>query len=287
MINFYRVFFFEKIDSTSMKIFTIIISLFLILACNDSKPSTVETTPTKIAVVKNTTPALPEIKIDESITLDFLMGKFDPTKHPNFISIEKKYASRGGMLLQKESYEAFKEMYAAAKKEGINLTIKSATRNFFSQKNIWEAKWTGKRQTTGVKDIQKEFPNPKDRALKILEFSSMPSTSRHHWGTDIDLNNFTNKYFESGQGKKEYDWLLKHAANFGFCQPYTKKDSTRPHGYNEEKWHWSYLPLATKYSDQMKLRMKDEMVKGFYGAETAKEIGVVEKYILGINKSCL
>ena len=37
----------------------------------------------------------------------------------------------------------------------------------------------------------------------------------------------------------------------------------------------------------MKLRMNDEEVKGFFGAETAKEIQVVENYILGINKECL
>jgi len=272
-----------------MKYLISLFAIILFLGCEETKPkNTPEINLAEMSLKKNnalTSP--PEITLDENISLDFLMGKFDPAKHSNFVFVEKKYASKGGMRLQKETYEAFKQMEAAAKQDGINLVIKSATRNFFSQKNIWEAKWMGKRKTTGVKDIKKEFPNPKDRALKILEFSSMPSTSRHHWGTDLDLNNFTNKYFESGQGKKEYDWLVKHAADFGFYQPYSKKDAARPHGYNEEKWHWSYLPLSKKYIDQMKLRMKDEMVKGFFGAEVAKEIGVVEKYILGIAKSCL
>ena len=270
-----------------MKLIPIVALFFFTFACNDSPPSKAETVPTKIAVAKSTTPLPPPIELDTSISMDFLMGKFDPTKDPNFILIEKKYASKGGMRLQKETYDAFKKMHAAAKQDGVKLVIKSATRNFFSQKNIWEAKWVGKRKTTGVKDIKKEFPNPKDRALKILEFSSMPSTSRHHWGTDIDVNNFTNKYFESGIGKKEYDWLKNNAHKFGFYQAYTKKDADRPYGYNEEKWHWSYLPLSKKYIDQMKLRMKDEMVEGFLGANTATEIGIVEKYILGINKECL
>ena len=269
-----------------MKITPIFIALLLLVSCNDSNPPKVETASTKISAVQ-TPPLTPPIETDTSITLDFLMGKFDPAKNSNFVFIEKKYASKGGMRLQIETYEAFKKMHAAAKQDGVNLVIKSATRNFFSQKNIWEAKWTGNRKTTGVKDIKKEFPVPKDRALKILEYSSMPSTSRHHWGTDIDINNFTNKYFESGKGKKEYDWMVSNARNFGFYQPYTKKGTERPHGYNEEKWHWSYLPLSKKYIDQMTLRMKDEMVTGFLGAETAKEIGVVEKYILGINKECL
>lgn len=273
-----------------MKFFIIIFTLLLFFACNDSITESKSTPTISKAEIKMPTPTETpsnKISIDTSITLDFLMGKFESTKHDDFLKIETKYANREGMFLQKETYEAFKKMHAAAKQDGISFVIKSATRNFISQKNIWEAKWNGKRKTTGVKNIIKDFPNPNDRALKILEFSSMPSTSRHHWGTDIDLNNFTNEYFEEGQGKKEYDWLISNAHEFGFYQPYTKKGTERPHGYNEEKWHWSYLPLSKKYIDQMKLKMKDELVEGFDGAEVAKEIGVVEKYVLGINQECL
>ena len=49
----------------------------------------------------------------------------------------------------------------------------------------------------------------------------MPSTSRHHWGTDIDLNSLNNSYFSSGKGLKEYDWLTTNANHYGFYQVYT------------------------------------------------------------------
>ena len=221
------------------------------------------------------------------VTLDFLMGKFNPETHSDFVKIEKKYASRVGMFLHKKTYESFKKMHAKAKADGINLTIRSATRNFKSQKGIWEAKWTGQRKVEDGQDISKTIPDHKQRALKILEYSSMPSTSRHHWGTDIDINAFTNEYFSKGKGKKEYDWLLANTASFGFCQPYTAKGKDRPDGYNEEKWHWSYLPLSKPLIDQAKLRFKNEMVKGFKGAKTATQIDVVKKYVLGINQECL
>ena len=55
-------------------------------------------------------------------------------------------------------------------------------------------------------------------AKTILLYSSMPTTSRHHWGTDMDINSLENSYFASGQGLKEYTWLKKNAAKFGFCQ---------------------------------------------------------------------
>ena len=275
-----------------MKLILALFTFLLLFSCN-------ETNSNQAAMASNAerkqltnleetnTPPAETLVMDSTISLDFLMGKFNPNKDSNFIPIKNKYASRTGMLLHKETMEAFIKMYNAAKQDGINLVIKSATRNFNSQKGIWEGKWNGTRKIENGKNAKTTYPNPKTRALKILEYSSMPSTSRHHWGTDIDINNFTNEYFEKGKGKKEYDWLKNNASTFGFYQPYTKKGVERPHGYNEEKWHWSYLPLSKKYIDQMKLRMKDDLVKGFQGSETAKEIGVVEKYILGINHECL
>ncbi len=134
--------------------------------------------------------------------------------------------------------------------------------------------------------LPKKYPDPKTRALKILEYSSMPGTSRHHWGTDIDINDLDNYTFEHGNGKKVYDWLVANAADFGFCQPYSPKDEKRPHGYNEEKWHWSYIPVARQLTDMAEARLKDEMISGFKGEETAVKIGVVKKYVLGINEEC-
>ena len=275
-----------------VRILNIILILSLFTACENIEKNKKEQNMNKIkaeavSMVNEIKPIIPKIEIDSSISIDYLMGKFNPETDQNFIKIEKKYASRVGMFLHKKTYAAFKEMHAKAKADGINLTIRSATRNFKSQKGIWEAKWTGQRKVEDGQDISKTIPDPKQRALKILEYSSMPSTSRHHWGTDIDINAFTNEYFSKGKGKKEYDWLLANAASFGFCQPYTPKGKDRPDGYNEEKWHWSYLPISKPLIDQAKLRFKNEMVQGFKGSETAITIDVVKKYVLGINQECL
>jgi len=220
------------------------------------------------------------------LTLDYVMGKFDPAQHEDFTKIELKYADREGLYLRKDTYAAFLEMYEAAKQDGIQLQIRSATRNFANQKRIWEGKWTGKRLIENGENLAKTTPNFNERALKILRFSSMPSTSRHHWGTDIDLNAFTNTYFEKGEGKKIYDWLQANASTYGFCQPYSPKGEERPDGYNEEKWHWSYLPVALPLTNFAKDSLKNELISGFKGAEAAMEIGVVEKYVLGINEIC-
>lgn len=213
-----------------------------------------------------------------SANREYLMGKFDPGRHPDFVAVGKPYTNKPGMTLHKETFAAFKKMWAAAKKDGITLTIISSTRSFDQQKNIWEGKWS--RFAAG-------HPNATARALKILEYSAMPGASRHHWGTDIDLNDLNNPTFEAGgRFAPVYAWLQKYAHQYGFCQPYTAKDAQRPNGYNEEKWHWSYLPLATRLLQQYREAVRDELLTGFSGAETARQLHIVDHYVLGINQDC-
>ncbi len=216
-------------------------------------------------------------------TLSYIMGKFDPATHPLFAKVEIQYANRPDMYLRKETLEAFVRMYEDALKSGVRLKIISATRNFYAQKSIWEDKWTGKRLVEDGQNLATTTPDPVQRALKILEYSSMPGSSRHHWGSDMDLNNLDNDFFEQGEGKKIYDWLKAHAGEYGFCQPYS---AGRPHGYKEERWHWSYIPLARPLTDFSFRSLKNEMISGFPGSETAVRIDIVEHYILGINQDC-
>ena len=234
-------------------------------------------------VVNSKSTQLPKMK---NLDIDYCMGKFEPKSHEDFVAIPIKYADREGMYMRADAYEAFERMYAEATKEGIKFQIRSAARNFTYQKGIWERKWTGTTKLSDGTDVSKDIVEPIKKALKILEYSSMPGTSRHHWGTDIDLNSFNNEYFEKGEGKKMYDWLMSNGALYGFCQPYTPKGPQRPDGYNEEQWHWSYQPISQGITDYAEQNMRNEMLSGFLGSETAAEIDVVKKYILGIHHGC-
>jgi len=219
-------------------------------------------------------------------SLAYLSGKFDPTKHPDFMKVAAKYTDGDPYVLHQKTYASFEKMHAAALADGVKLVMVSATRNFKRQRQIWEAKWNGQRLLEGKDKADEVYPDPADRARAILRYSSMPGTSRHHWGTDIDLNDLENSYFATGDGKKVYDWLTANAAGYGFCQPYTPKGDARPNGYEEEKWHWSYLPLATQLTDYATSALKDTDISGFEGAEAAPQIGVLENYVLGINLAC-
>lgn len=218
--------------------------------------------------------------------IDYIMGKFDPAKHPDFMVIPVEYRDAEVRYIRKDVLEAFIAMYDAAKKDGINLKIISATRNFDNQKRIWENKWTGATLLSDGVNAAKDIADPVNRAIQILQYSSMPGTSRHHWGTDIDLNNLNSKYFISGEGLKVYIWLVNNAHNYGFCRPYSVKGSDRNTGYNEEQWHWSYFPIADQLTQAAKTKLTNSMITGFKGAETAETIDMLNNYILGISTAC-
>ncbi len=254
--------------------------VLLLLACQQQK---VQDTVTEVQVEKKEKKQEP---VFDFISLEYIMGKFDPSKDKGFVAIPLKYSDREGMYMRKEAMKAFEEMNEAALKDGVKLVIRSAARNFDYQKGIWEKKWTGATKLSDGTNVATDIPSAKAKALKILEYSSMPGSSRHHWGTDIDFNSFENSWFESGEGLKLFNWLEANASKYGFGRPYSKKGSDRPHGYNEEKWHWSYLPIANSLTAFAERQLKNEMIQGFQGAETASEIDIVSKYVLGIHSSC-
>ena len=220
------------------------------------------------------------------IPAEWLLGHIEPASDPRMRRIDPVWASREGMFMHHEAYEAFLQMAEAARKDGIHLRIVSAARSFAHQKRIWEDKWHGRRVLYGGV-YATDICDPNDRAREILRFSAMPGTSRHHWGTDIDLNSLDNAWFASGQGLRLYTWMQENAARFGFCQPYTPRGQNRGGGYEEEKWHWSYKPIASLYLQAWENELSEHDIRGFDGWETAVNLKVVGDYVLGVDPSCL
>jgi hypothetical protein len=70
-------------------------------------------------------------------------------------------------------------------------------------------------------------------------------------------------------------------------QPDTSKGKDRPHGYEEEPWHWSYNPIAKRFTRQYLQKISYEDITDFEGSETASQIDVIKHYVSGINPDCL
>jgi D-alanyl-D-alanine carboxypeptidase len=224
-----------------------------------------------------------ESKVEQSksavqveISKSLLLGKFSPSETKGFVAVPSEYCSKP-MHIQEEVLNAYLKMRTAALAEGVNLLIISGTRTFNDQKGIWERKWEA-----NAAEIKDSLAN----ANKILLFSSMPGTSRHHWGTDIDLNSLDDAFFQSGEGLKIYNWLKAHAGEYGFCQVYSDKVETNRTGYSMEKWHWSYMPLSSKYLAAYVSTITYADIKGFKGDNLPARIDVIKNYVQGISRLC-
>jgi LAS superfamily LD-carboxypeptidase LdcB len=216
----------------------------------------------------------------------WLTGRFNPAERLDFIEVPIQYCDEPAHYLHRDTFRSWLELYTAANKAGIRLEIISSTRNFERQKRIWENKWNGVTLTNGVNISTNDFTEL-ERAERILKYSAMPGSSRHHWGTDLDVNSVEPEYFETAEGIEMYDWMRENAHKFGFGQPYTAKSVKRRFGYEEEKWHWSYLPLSLQLTEAYPKLITYEDFKGFDGAQTAASMQVIEHFVLGISEPCL
>jgi len=216
-----------------------------------------------------------EAWINANVTKDFLLGNVTRKDNPLFVRVDAEHTERRIYLIH-PVYEAYKKMYEAALDDSIKLIITSGHRTFFEQVYEWELRWKNPRTET-------EFANDVDKAKFILQYRSLPGTTRHHWGTDIDLNSFELAYWQTKEGQKMYKWLKENAAAYGFFQPYTVFDEKRQKGYQEEKWHWSYKPLSRlmliKY---LELTSMDDII-GFEGDAAAKKLPIRSDWVCGIN----
>ena len=181
----------------------------------------------------------------QSTNSDLLIGKSNPA-----------WASQG---MHPTAMEAFKKMQDAAKTAGIDLELVSGYRSYDRQRSIWNRKY---------KQFTAEGMTGPDAIQKIITYSTLPGTSRHHWGTDIDITDgnipkegdilVAEKFHNGGPYEPLRIWMETHAENFGFFLVYTN-DLNRK-GFAYEPWHYSYAPLSITFlKEYIRLSLIDKL----------------------------
>ena len=158
-----------------------------------------------------------------------------------------------GHQLEQDTATALTLMREAAKHHGIDIAICSAHRSFEKQLQIWNSKARGKRTLLNIDSQPESIQDKSDKELVnlILLWSALPGTSRHHWGTDVDLYDanaialkqlalVSVEYQDNGPCAPLHAWLVNHAHEFGFYFPFQLGLS----GVSPEPWHLSYFPVA-------------------------------------------
>ena len=162
--------------------------------------------------------------------------------------------------MQKEVYEAYERMRQAAAKEGIDIKVVSAHRSYHRQREIWNAKY---------KTLTLQGLPAKDAIQEIITYSTLPGTSRHHWGTDIDIIDNANpqsgdvllaeKFYGDGPSSALRSWMNRNAADYGFLEVYT--DHPNRKGFAHEPWHYTYHSLSKAYLEVLTNQVISEIAK--------------------------
>lgn len=191
----------------------------------------------------------------QTITAEELLGKGSP-------NLTKTSAYR----LRPEAAVAYEEMRSAALKEGIKFQVVSSYRDYNHQNRIWERKY---------KSFRESGLNPTAAIEKIIQYSTIPGTSRHHWGTDIDIVDaipkvsggllIPSKFHGNGPFCKFKEWMDNNANTYGFYLVYTDNENRK--GFNYEPWHYSFKSLSLDYLNRyQELDIKTKL-------QTAKLLG--------------
>lgn len=141
-------------------------------------------------------------------------------KANDIVSVSSTYGYANNSL-NKEAYDAFKQLANDAKKEGHTIVILSSYRTYEYQEKLWNRD-------------------------KDDDYVARPGASEHVTGLAIDVSDFNDKN-DSFKDTESYTWMVNNAHKYGYIlrYPENKENIT---GYSYEAWHYRYvgISLATK-----------------------------------------
>lgn len=137
-----------------------------------------------------------------------------------YLIVNKTYTlpSSYGNGLTNATTEAFNNMQAAAKVDGLNIYISSGFRSYSYQKNLYNS-----------------YVN-RDGVVAADTYSARAGHSEHQSGLAFDVNTINDSFANTEEGK----WLNDNCYKYGFILRYPngKSDET---GYQYEPWHFRYV----------------------------------------------
>ena len=137
-----------------------------------------------------------------------------------YLVVNKTYTlpSSYGNGLTNATTEAFNNMQAAAKADGLNIYISSGFRSYTYQKTLYN-----------------NYVN-RDGVTVADTYSARAGHSEHQSGLAFDVNTINDSFANTEEGK----WLNDNCYKYGFILRYPngKSDET---GYQYEPWHFRYV----------------------------------------------
>jgi len=164
--------------------------------------------------------ALPDKHIDGNV---FVINRQHAVSKYYAPAVRKVIGPGMSQSMREDAASALEEMFAAAKADGINLSIVSGYRSYSKQSTIYSRKKASQGQ---------------EEADRV---SARPGTSEHQLGLAMDLAKKGSSQLNTRFGTtKEGMWVSANAHRFGFIVRYLE-DYEDVTGYMYEPWHVRYV----------------------------------------------
>ncbi len=154
---------------------------------------------------------------------DQLLGHFAYDEAPSW-ELEFVFPS-GTLKLRPSAAEKYRQMTAAARQDGINLSLISAFRSIEEQRYLF----------FGIKEKRQQDVSTR------AEVSAPPSYSEHHTGYAVDIGDANvpgTNLSESFENTAAFRWLENNAARFSFELSFPRDNIQ---GIAYEPWHWRFV----------------------------------------------
>ena len=158
-----------------------------------------------------------------AFSIDMLVNKhykLDEDFVPDdLVEFDQEYCNDEVQEGNREAVVAFKNMYEAAKKEGLGLVINSSYRSYQDQEEVCNT----------YKNLYGEG--------YVSRYVALPGFSEHQTGLAFDIGSTSSKVFAES---KEYEWMKENAYKYGFILRFTKSNAYIT-GFRSEPWHYRYV----------------------------------------------
>lgn len=200
-------------------------------------------------------------------------------------NVPQQLADFHGVPVQSQLLDPLTDLAARGARHGFDFAVASGFRSIERQCLIWNAKAAGQRPVLDDDGHPLDVANLDAETLMfaILRWSALPGTSRHHWGTDVDV--YDRAALPAGQSLQLtvaecqgpfaafHQWLDGELARPDalFFRPYVEPFG----GVAPEPWHLSYAPLAREFQQavdkeqvlelvaSLDIALKEEIIRNF------------------------
>lgn len=209
---------------------------------SDGEQEKASETVTVSVFTQNTEPEEDE-NIDNKWAM-FLVNKYNPLpkNFDEMIETELVYDGDKKGYIDKRAAQYAKDMFAAAKEDGIDLWVISSYRTYDYQKQNFD------------RSVQQRMDNGMsydDAYADAAKEVAMPGESEHNAGLAMDIMSaeYTSMDDAGFENTEAFAWLDKHAAEYGFILRYPKnKEAITDIIY--EPWHYRFVGLY--YANEIK-----------------------------------